>query len=434
MSEPAAPRGLRRTFQSLGTRNYRLFFVGQVVSITGTWMQRIAQDWLILQLGGGPRELAIGLALQSVPYVTVGLWGGALTDRFSSRRLFLLSQVLQCLVSVVLGALVLTDKVTLTTVFAFSLAVGCIGVIESPSRQTFVLDIVRREHAANAVSLNSSINNVARLAGPAIAGGVIGIAGTGVAYLANAATFVGIIVATILIKPDGPREPDVPRPKNWQVLEGLRRSWQTPLIRRTLTATFLVSAFAQNFRIVLPLFATGVFAGGSGSYGLLMSAVAVGAIAGGILCAHLARPSLRLLALCSLALGLVLVVASVAPRYLVLLVLMAGAGVGNTSFNTTSHSLVLLNADPTMRGRFVSVRTIVSNGSTFLGSLGIGLVCEWAGPRVGMAIGGVVACLTAALLVRQTRASRPAHEPSAPGPLPAPSPDPSPDPARGAPE
>src|SRR3954454_23470862 len=145
MTEPPGPQGLHRTFQSLLTRNYRLFFVGHIISITGTWMQRIAQDWLILQLGGGPRELAIGLALQSVPYVTIGLWGGALTDRFRARTVFLLSQILQCGVALVLGGLILSNPSPLMTVCAFSLAVGCIGVIESPSRQTFTLDIVSRE-------------------------------------------------------------------------------------------------------------------------------------------------------------------------------------------------------------------------------------------------------------------------------------------------
>jgi MFS family permease len=406
MTEPPGPQGLHRTFQSLLTRNYRLFFVGQIISITGTWMQRIAQDWLILQLGGGPKELAIGLALQSVPYVTIGLWGGALTDRFQARNVFLLSQILQCGVALVLGALVLSDQVTLVMVYCFSLAVGCIGVIESPSRQTFILDIVSREHATNAVSLNSSINNVAKLAGPTIAGAVIGVAGTGIAYLANSATFIGIIIATIMIRPDSlPERP--PRPeKTWKMLDGVRASWHSPVIRNTLVATFLVSAFAQNFRILLPLFATGLFGGGSGSYGLLMSGVAVGAIGGGLLCAHIARPTLGMLAVYSLALGAVLVFAALAPTYVVLLVLMVAAGVGNTAFNSTSNASVLLNADPTMRGRSASVRTIVSNGSTFLGSLGIGYVCELAGPRVGMAIGGVVACLTAGLLVRQARRLR----------------------------
>jgi MFS family permease len=406
MTEPAGPQGLHRTFQSLLTRNYRLFFVGQIISITGTWMQRIAQDWLILQLGGGPRELAIGLALQSVPYVTIGLWGGAVTDRFPARTVFLLSQILQCGVSLVLGALVLSDQVTLVMVYCFSLAVGCIGVIESPSRQTFILDIVSREHATNAVSLNSSINNVAKLAGPTIAGAVIGVAGTGIAYLANSATFIGIIIATIMIRPDSLPARD-PRPlKTRRLLDGVRASWQSAVIRNTLVATFLVSAFTQNFRILLPLFATGVFGGGSGSYGLLMSGVAVGAIGGGLLCAHIGRPTLGLLAVYSLALGAVLVVAALAPTFVVLLVLMVGAGVGNTAFNSTSNASVLLNADPTMRGRSASVRTIVSNGSTFLGSLGIGYVCELAGPRVGMAIGGVVACLTALFLVRAARSGR----------------------------
>jgi MFS family permease len=386
-----------------------LFFAGQVISITGTWMQRIAQDWLILQLGGGPQELAIGLALQSAPYLAVGLWGGALSDRLQARNVFLVSQILQCGVALVLGILILSGRITLLTVYGFSLAVGFIGVIESPSRQTFIMDIVSRENVANAVSLNSSINNIARLAGPSIAGALIGVAGTGVAYLANSITFVGIIVATVMIRPSSLPQYRLSRGAEWQVLDGLRRSWQSAVVRKTLAATFLVSAFAQNFRILLPLFATSVFAGGSSGYGVLMSGVAVGAIGGGLLCAHLARPSLRSLAICSAALGTILLLAAIAPTYLVLLALMVAAGAGNTSFNTMSHSLVLLNADANMRGRFASVRTIVSNGSTVLGSLVIGYVCELTGPRVGMTIGGVAACFTVLVVIRRSRVASPAQ-------------------------
>jgi len=400
VGDAVAPRGLRRTFSSLGLPNYRLFFVGQVISITGTWMQRVAQDWLILELGGGARGLSIGIALQSAPYLTIGLLGGVLVDRFDARKLFLLTQVLQACVALLLGLLIVNDHATLTIVYATALAVGCIGVVESPSRQSFVLDIVARDQAANAVSLNSSINNLARLSGPAIAGATIGVAGTGIAYFINAATFLAIIVAMLKVNSKTLHPRTVAPPGRGQVLQGLRHAWQITAIRKTLVATFLVSAFSQNFRIVLPLFASGIFNGGSNSYGLLMSAVAVGALFGALLCAHLARPSLRMLAIQCLVLGGFLVLAAASPGYLVLLGLMVGVGAGNTSFNTTSNSMVVLTADPTMRGRVVSVRTIVTNGSTLVGSLTIGILCEAAGARVGMAVGGAVALLAGALTLR----------------------------------
>jgi MFS family permease len=400
------PRGLRRTFESLGLPNYRLFFVGQVISITGTWMQRVAQDWLILELGGGAQGLSIGIALQATPYLTIGLWGGVLVDRFDARKLFLLTQVCQASVALLLGFLIINDHVTLAIVYGTALAVGCIGVVESPARQSFVLDIVARDQAANAVSLNSSINNLARLSGPAIAGATIGVAGTGIAYIINAATFLAIIVAMLKVNSATLHQRVRAPTGGGRVVEGLQHAWKVPAIRNTLVATFLVSAFSQNFRIVLPLFASGIFNGGSDSYGVLMSAVAVGALFGALLCAHLARPSLRMLAVQCLVFGGFLVVAAAAPTYVVLLVLMVGAGVGNTSFNTTSNSMVVLTASPSMRGRVVSVRTLVTNGSTLVGSLTMGVLCEQAGARVGMAVGGAVALLAGAITLRGREAGK----------------------------
>lgn len=282
-------RNLRRAFLSLGTHNYRLFFMGQLVSVTGTWMKRVTQDWLILEIGGGPLELSIGIALQSVPFLLFGVWGGVLVDRIANlRKLLLLTQVAMARLALGLGLLPISGHVTLAAVYVAAFGVGCVGVLDIPARQAFVLDMVGRDQAANAISLNSSINNSARLVGPAIAGLVIRLAGTGIAYLAKAATFGAIVVALAMMDARllHVRSPTV-RGRG-RVVEGLRYSWHNRAIRTALVATLLVSTFSQNFRVTLPLFAANVFGGGASNYGWLMSALGFGALAGALICAYLA--------------------------------------------------------------------------------------------------------------------------------------------------
>jgi MFS family permease len=393
-------RGLRRTFQALGTRNYRLFFAGQVVSVTGTWTQKVAQDWLILELGGGPLELSIGVALQQLPTLLLGMWGGLLVDRASGRKLLLWTQVALACLALALGLLAVAGLASLPVVYAMAFAVGCLSVVDTPARQAFVVDMVGPDQAANAVSLNSSINNSAKLVGPAIAGSLIALTSTGVAFLINAGTFVAIVVALLRMDPDSlhPRTP-VPRGRG-QVVDGLRYAWSEPMLRTPLEATLLVSMFAQNWRVTLPPLAVRVFNGGPSSYGLLLSALGVGALVGALLCAYLARPTLGLMEVEAVVLGLLMVAAALAPTYVALMAVMVGVGAGSTSFNTTSNAFVLLRSSPGMRGRIMSLRTLVSNGSTPIGSIAIGWICEVASPRVGMGVGGAVALATAVLLLR----------------------------------
>jgi MFS family permease len=396
--------GLRRTFQALSIPNYRLFFAGQFVSVTGTWMQRVAQDWLILEIGGGPLELSLGVALQSLPMLLFGILGGLFVDRVKNLRLLLLSTQL-CLgsLALLLGTLTVSGHVTLLAIYVTAFVMGCVGIVDTPARQSFVLDMVGHEQAANAVSLNSSINNSARLIGPAVAGVLIATAGTGVAYLLNAATFLAIIVALLSMKDArlSVRTPE--RRGRGQVLAGFRYVWNTPKIRTALSATLLVSLFSQNFRVTLPLMAANVFHGGPSAYGWLMSFLGIGALIGALICAYLASPTLKKIAIELAGFGLLIIAASVAPSYVLMLILMIGVGAGNTSFNTTSNALVLLTASTNMRGRVLSIRALLSQGSTPIGSLGIGWICDTAGPRVALAVGGIAAVLACLITKFATR-------------------------------
>lgn len=390
--------GVRRTFRALAIPNYRLFFAGQVVSVTGSWMQRVAQDWLILEVGGGPVQLSIGIALQSLPTLFLSVPGGLLIDRVRHMRvLFLVTQIAMAIIALTLGTLIVTGNVELLAIYAAALATGVVGVVDTPARHAFVMEMVGPEDVANAVSLNSSINNSARLIGPAVAGVLIGTVGTGIAYFINAATFLAIIAALLLMKRDTltPRKPET-RGRG-QVMAGFRYAWVTPQIRTAMAATLLVSAFAQNFRVTLPTMAADVFHGGPDAYGWLMSVLGIGALAGALICAYLANPSLSMVTVELIVLGVLIIGASLAPVYALVLVFMLGTGAGNTSFNTTSNALILITAEPRMRGRVLSIRALMSNGSTPIGSLAIGWVCHVAGARAGLAVGGGVALVTALL-------------------------------------
>ena len=396
--------GLRRTFRALTIPNYRLFFAGQLVSITGTWMQRVAQDWLILEVGGGPLELAVGVGLQSLPTLFLGVWGGLLVDRVRHVRVtFVLTQAAMAVLAVLLGGLVVSGHVTLAAIYATALTAGVVAVVDSPARQSFVLEMVGPDEAANAISLNSSINNAARLTGPAVAGLLIATAGTGVAYFVNAASFLAIIGALLLMRVER-LSPRVPESRGrGQVLAGFRYVWGEREIRAALAATLVVSMLSQNFRVTLPVLATTVLHGGPGMYGSLMSFVGVGAVAGALICAYLASPSLRMIAVEGVAFGAALCVASLVGSYPLALVLMLALGAGNTSFNTTSNALVLLSSEPRMRGRVLSIRALVSNGATPVGSLLIGWVCEVAGVRAGLLVGGVAAVVASLFVVAVAR-------------------------------
>jgi len=404
---PARSGGMiRRTFHALQTRNYRLFFTGQVVSAVGTWMQRVAQDWLILELGGGAVGLGIGLALQSAPVLFLSMWGGLVTDRHDTRRVLLASQLGFAGLALTLGILTLTGQATLLIVYAMAFLLGIANIIDKPARHSFVLELVGPEGAANAVSLNSSINNSARLIGPAIAGIVISLWGTAVTFLLNAGTFAAIIVALLMMDPSKMHPRETAPAGRGQVVEGFRSSMRRPDLRTPLIATLILSTLSQNFRLTLPLMASAAFGRGVTGYGLLMSALGVGALFGALMCANLARPSQRMAGMAALGFGLLLFLAAMAPEYWILALVVVGVGVFSTTFNATSQTLLLLRSDRDKRGRVMAIRELFSNGLTPVGALLIGWVCAVVNPRAGLVVGGVAAVGAAALMMRRAPAVR----------------------------
>jgi len=387
---------LRRTFRSLRIYNYRLFFFSQVVSMSGTWMQSVAQSWLVLQLTGSGIDLGITVGLQFGPVLVVGAWAGALADRVDKRKLLIVTQSVAAGLALILGVLTAADVVTVWMIWVLAGLTGTTVALDMPSRQSFVYEMVGPADLANAVGLNAVTINSSRIIGPAL-GGVL-IAGVGVApcFFLNAASFVAVIVALAVMHTGEllrgarlVREPG-------QIRAGLRYAWHTPALRIPLLMMAVVSTLAYNYSVVLPLLTKSVYGRGGGAYGALSAAMGVGALAGALLMASRARPSRRLLVASTFAFGLVTVLLAVAPGYLwgmALLVLLGGAGV---LFISTTNSLLQLNADDAMRGRVMSLWAVLFLGSTPIGGPLTGLLVRGFGVRWAVAVGGVAALAAAA--------------------------------------
>jgi MFS family permease len=389
-------RLLGHTFDSLRIRNYRLYFAGQVVSVSGSWMQRVAQAWLVYHLSGSGLALGVVTGLQFLPVLVAGAWGGVLADRFDKRRLLLLTQTAMGLLALALGLLTISGLVQLWMVYLLALALGVVTASDNPARQAFVMELVGRSHVMNAVSLNSAVFTLARIVGPAVAGLLINAVGTGWCFLVNALSFGGVLVALAAMRRQEllPWEPS--DRSRGGVLEGLRYAWSSLDLRVPLLLMAVVGTLALNFSVILPLMASQTFHGDAGTYGLLFSTLGVGSLLGALITAGRREPSRRLLLLSLLAFGLFMLAAAVAPSLWLELAMLVPLGVAAVIFQATSNSTLQVNTDPALRGRVMALYSVVFMGTTPIGAPIVGLVSQAAGPRAGLALGGAAVLLTVA--------------------------------------
>ncbi|MET8802800.1 MFS transporter [Streptomyces sp. NPDC004546] len=391
---PVARKG--SMFSSLKIRNYRLFFLGQVVSNTGTWMQRIAQDWLVLSLTGSSAAVGITTALQFLPMLLFGLYGGVLVDRLPKRPTLLVTQASMAVTGLALAFLTLTGHVQVWHVYVAAFAVGLATVLDNPARQSFVSEMVGPEQLQNAVSLNSANFQSARLVGPAVAGVMITGVGTGWAFLANGLSFVAPIAGLLLMRS---RELHVvqraPRGKG-QLREGLQYVAGRPELIWPIVLVGFIGTFGFNFPVWLSAYANGVFHSGAGSYSLFNTLMAVGSLCGALLAARRGTARLRVLIAAALAFGTLEVVAALAPSYWLFALLMVPIGVFGLTVNVTANTAVQMATDPAMRGRVMSLFMMVFMGGTPLGAPVVGWITDTYGARVGFALGGLVSAAAAA--------------------------------------
>jgi MFS family permease len=396
----------RRTFRSLAVPNYRRYLAGHAVSVAGTWMQRVAQDWLVLELSDSAIALGIATALQFLPTLLLGLWGGVLVDRIDRRRAIMVTQAVSAVLAAALAALVLCDAVELWMVYALALGLGVVTVVDVPARHAFVTDMVGPEDYVNAQALNSTVHNLGRLVGPALAGVLIATVDVGAAFAVNAVSFAAVLFGLTRIDPHQlrPRQP-VPRAKG-QARQGLRYVWQHPELRACMLLVAVVALLGQNFRVVLPLLARDTFGGGPEVYGWLTSALGAGAVLGALASAARASVTAWSLLTWTGAFAAINVIASFAPGLGVAIAVMVGVGVANICFNTLARTLLQLGAEPTMQGRVIALHSIVFLGSTPLGGPITGWVCEQWGPRAGLLLAGTSAALAALVVMPQLRRTR----------------------------
>ena len=404
-------------FRALRVRNFRRYASANLVSLTGTWMQRIGQDWLVLQLSDDS-GIALGLitALQFGPTLLLSMYGGVLADRYPKRRLLLITQALMGLLALALGILVATGGVALWHVFLLALGLGAVSAVDAPVRQAFVSEMVGPDLLANAVGLNSTIFNGARLIGPALAGLLIGANGgnTAPAFFVNAASFAFTIGAIAGMRADELRpSPRVAR-AGGQLRAGVAYTWAHPDLVLAMALAFVIGTFGFNYQVTIALMSREVFDLGAEAFGLLSTCFAVGSLSGALLSTRrTARPRQRFLIGSAVAFGVLTVVAGLMPGYLSFAVLLVPTGAAALVFSVANNSFVQLGVDPQMRGRVMALYFMCFMGGTPVGAPLIGLISEHLGAPWGLILGGaicvVAALIAAAVLARGRRVRLSAH-------------------------
>lgn len=396
---PLVPEILGNTFRSLRIPNYRIYFFTQIVSFSGTWAQLVAESWLVLRLTGSGVALGTVMALQFGPTLLAGAWGGLVADRFDKRRIVIGSQAAMALLALTLGALTATDVITVWMVYALALLVGIVMVIDKPAREAFTIEMVGTDSLANAVALDTSVFTVARMVGPALAGGLIALTGLAACFFINATSYLAVLVGLIKMNDDAlRRRPPLPKGKG-QLREGIRQVARNGELHVPLVLLAVSGLLAFNLQVILPLMAKRVFEEGAGTYGLLFSAVGVGTALGSLLAANLVRPDHRLTSLWALGYGVCVFVCAVVPGLGAAMVAFAVAGFAHMVFVALTKSTMQVHSEDAMRGRVMSLRAVVFLGSTALGSPLIGWLAQDLGPRFTLGMGGVATAVAALVIL-----------------------------------
>jgi MFS family permease len=387
----------RDTFASLANPNYRLYFGGQSISMIGTWMQAIAQSFLVFQITDSGTDVGLIVALQTLPVMLLGPYGGVVADRVDKRRLTIALQCLMGVQALVLGLLTVTHVVRLWEIGVLAVVLGFNNTFENPARQSFILEMVGPDHLRNAVTLNTVMVNVARAIGPAAAGLIINAGGTGVCFLINAGSFVAV-VASLIAMDVSTLAPSPPAPRQrGQLIEGLRYVRSEVGLAVPLLMMAIVGCLTYEFQVTLPVVAARAFHGGSRTYGFMTAAMGVGAIVGGLYAAARGRTGLATLVRSASIFGVLLVLAAVAPNLGLELVALAAVGAASVTFISKGNSTLQLAAKPQMRGRVMALWAVAFLGSTPIGGPVAGAVAQHVGARWGLGL-GALACGLAALL------------------------------------
>lgn len=395
-------------FRSLREPNFRYYAGGQVVSLTGTWMQRAAQDWLVLQLShGSAGALGVAVALQFLPSLLLTLWAGVAADRFDKRRLLIVVQSGLGLCGLVLGFLDLTGAVELWHVYALCLVLGCFGAVDIPVRHAFVVEMVGPAQLTNAIALNSMTFNLTRIVGPAIAGVAITVTGTGPLFVFNGLSSVAVVAGLALMDTARLRRGEPQPQKRGQLVAGLRYVRERFDLVVIMLLVFCVSTFGMNFESTFAVIARNVFHRNADGYGFLITMLAVGTLTGAALAARrVGRPRLKLMVIGAIAFGALEALASQMPSYWLLAAALIPVGLAIMTFTTSANSTVQLSVDQQFRGRVMGVYMLLFLGGKPIGGLLSGWLADLFGARAPLLFGGVaslIAALVAAVVLARRR-------------------------------
>jgi len=389
----------RGAFRSLQSSNYRIWAAGALVSNIGTWMQRIAQDWLVLTQLTDHNATAVGvvMALQYGPHLVLLPLTGYAADLLDRRKLLLATQLGMSVLAAILGLLTITGTIRLWEVYVIALVQGCITAFDAPARHTFVAELVGETDLPNAVALNSTSFNAARMIGPAAAGLIIAAVGSGWAFLINAASFVAVLGSLSLLRVEDLHRSDKATRSRGGLVDGFRYVWRRPDLQTILLMLFLIGTFGLNFPIFISTMSVTVFHAGAGEYGLLMSIMAIGTITGALLAAGRETPRFVYLITGAACFGLGCALASVTPNAWLFGATLVIIGVSALTFSNSTNSLMQLATEPVMRGRVMAMRLAIALGGTPIGAPIVGFVADHYGPRWSLGV-GAVAGLAAAMI------------------------------------
>jgi MFS family permease len=402
----------QHVFAALAIRNYRLFAASQTLSNTGAWMQRVAQDWFVLATSHSATAVGITIAMQFAPTLFVGLYGGVLADRYPRRSLLLATQLSSGLLSATLAALALTGQLTVPAVDVLAFALGIVVAVDNPTRQSFVGELVGGSLIRNAVCLNSTIFQLGGLVGPALSGLLIGSVGVGWAFAVNAATYVPVLAALLLIDRTrlntfAAQANRPPEGATAQLRDGVRFIAARPHLLWLIVLVGVVGTMGLNMPVVLTTYATQVFHVGPVGYGLLSSMLAIGSVIGALLSARRVAMRLRWVVAAGGAFGGLQAMAALSPDPLTYAVLLVAVGAASLTFLTAANTTVQLGSDPAIRGRVMSVYLLVLLGGSPLGGPLVGLISGQAGPRAAMLVCGLAPALAAVGVASRLRGRQP---------------------------
>lgn len=385
---------LARTFESLQVRNYRLFFSGQVVSWTGTWVQWVAQGWLVLEITGSGIGLGLVTAVQWLPILLFGAWAGVLADRYDKRKVLIFTNVSGGILSLILGVMTVTGAVELWHIVTIALLLGLVTALDNPTRQTFTFEMVGRDLLTNAVSLNTATFTTARVIGPVVAGFLIEGVGIGECFLLNSLTFIPVTIALLRMDVGQLRPSGKVEGSRGQIREGFRYVLSVPTLKAVMMIMAFVGMLQYNFQVILPLLAKETFSGGAATLGFIGAALGVGMFVGSMTSAAFGRPTRSVLLGTGFALGSLTMLVAVAPTLWLAALLMVPLGAASMGFLATMNTTLQLNSSDAMRGRVMALYFVLFLGTTPIGAPIIGWVAETITPRAALAVGGIATLLS----------------------------------------